>query len=263
MFKRSNQYQHIDAEKARDVLKKIEKELRDKFEEIRKITCSPNTKGRKYEETAQKFFANYLGGVFCFEIRKGILDVELRADEVFNRGENEFDVVAIYKNAIPRLVYDPFVPYDAVAFVTEVKQTLTLPTLRKDLQKLEKLRQLKLVLERFKMSSYQKSEHLYKLDRPARNLFYYELNMSMEKITQCLEEFRDAWDTLLVLKKDMLIANTTLPLVSQLWGSDKHILEGQYSLLKALYFTCYSIPGVFVDSWLLNWNLFRSIAPKK
>ena len=130
-------------EEAEKLLASFEKQLILKFEAIREEIIPPNTKGGEYEEIVKKFFEDYIGDAFEFLTRFGVLDIELKVNSIYKTGENEFDVVAIYRDAVPKLRHHRLVPYDAVAFIIEVKQNLRLSFLKKDLMKLRKLNELK------------------------------------------------------------------------------------------------------------------------
>ena len=119
-------FEHIAKEEAEEYLGAIEKQLTNRFDEIHSQVYNPNSKGFDYESILKSFFNSYLNGAFDFLVRVGVLDVDLDFKTMFNKKQNEFDVVAIYKNALPKLVYSRFVPYDSVAFIAEVKQTLKL-----------------------------------------------------------------------------------------------------------------------------------------
>ena len=86
----------------------IEQELRNRFNELRKQKYNSNTKGYDYEKILKEFFEYYIGGAFDLIIRVGTLDSELKVMSVLKPAENEFDVVALYKNAVPRLVVNRF-----------------------------------------------------------------------------------------------------------------------------------------------------------
>jgi len=110
------------------ILDNIDFTLRNRFNEIRRQHFNPNTKGYEYEKIVAKFFEEYLGGVLDFHVRAALIDSDLKAFEVFSYGENEFDVIATYKSASPRIVLKvgdvKYIPFDSVALLIEVKQTL-------------------------------------------------------------------------------------------------------------------------------------------
>jgi hypothetical protein len=212
------------------------------------------------------FFESYLSGAYEFLVRVGVLDAELKVKSILKPEENEFDVVAIYKNALPKLVYQRLIPYDSVAFIVEAKQTLTLRDLRKDLKKLCKLAELKSEKYRLRLlpKLRDKQGKEVALDRPLRFLFYYESHAKSEKVHEILSgELCKFWDICVILKDKVLLWNSTLPSPFKPrndWQFDRDV---NYPLLKAMWFTSLAIEGVYVDSWLVFWNLFRSIAPEE
>ncbi len=256
---------HIGSEEAREILADIESQLESEFEKKRSKAYNRNTKGHDYEIALSKFYQDYLGGAFDFETRRGIWDAQLEAKSLFSPEENEFDVVAIYKNAVPKLVHDiRHIPYDAVAFVTEISQTLDLSKLRKDLGKFMKLSKLQVSHERFRFRRYADPKAqgqinpVPSISRPVRVLLYYEAEASEKKVFNILTKNGDYWDMFLILKKKILLINTTLPIVSKWFKSDMPILEKSFPLLKAMIFICYSVEGRFVDSLRLFWNLIAN-----
>lgn len=258
-------FNHVSEKEAKRLLGAIEKQLSNRFDEIRSEKYNPNTKGFDYEIVLKDFFNSYLNGGFDFLIRVGVLDVDLKVKSVLKAKQNEFDVVAIYKNAIPKLVYQRLVPYDSVAFIAEAKQTLTLTTLKADLQKFSKLEELKVDSYRLHLLPRIHAvgmEHPF-LERPLRMLFYYEAKAKGEKVHQLLcGELGRFWDICVIFKKNVVLLNSTLPLVKTIKKPEHYNQEPEYPLIKAMYFTCMSIEGNFVDSWLIFWNLFRSILTK-
>lgn len=260
MYKLSDRYQLIEPKEAEKLLDAIETQLENRFCEIYEEKYNPNTKGYDYEEILAKFFEEYLGGAFDFLIRVGLLDMELKVNSVLTPKENEFDVIAIYTNAIPKVVHHRLVPYDSVAFIIEAKQTLTLPNLKADLLKFDKISKLKVANNRPNIIATSRVFAPFKIKKPLRFLFYYEGEIKDEKLIETLEgEHRKAWDICVILKKNIVFLNSTLPYVKTLW-KDAHFARAlKYPLLKGMFFTCLSLEGNFVDSWLIFWNLFRSV----
>lgn len=173
-----------------EVSQGITKQFQDSFTTIRETHYNPNTKGYSYEKILKDFLEKYLGGILDFYVRSAILDSELKCFDIFGTRENEFDVIAMYKNASPKIVMEiqdtHFLSYDGVAFIVEVKQTLTKPSLEKDLKKLSKLSKLSLNHKRFKPSYYHTP--LQEL-RPLHVLFYYETQADVEEISKLIEKY--------------------------------------------------------------------------
>jgi hypothetical protein len=266
MSKSSDIYTPIDPKEAERLFDSIEDQLKRSFEKIRKAKFNPNTKGGDYENIVKTFFEDHLGDAFDFLTRFGVLDAELKANSIFKPIANEFDVVAIYKNAVPKLKHHHLVQYDAVAFILEVKQTLRVWSLQKDLMKLKKLNELKVSARRF--YRYADPRSLGKnmkmiMPRPLRILLYYEglkSKSSMEMVRKTLvDDYPDSWDIFMILKNiPIIVLNKTLPMAftKTYRKFDKH------PLVFAILAICFSVEGYFVDSSRLLWNLFLSIMPK-
>ncbi len=91
-------------------------QLLTRFDQLRNERYNPNTEGYDFEEIVKQFYEDYLGGAFDVKMRMGILDSELKALSVLKSEENEFDVLGIYRNAVPKLVHRRLVPYDKSRF---------------------------------------------------------------------------------------------------------------------------------------------------
>lgn len=187
-----------------------------------------------------------------------MLDVELKINSMLEPRKNEFDVIAVYKNAVPKVIHLRFIPYDSVAFITEAAQTLTLQKLKADLKKLERLNCLQIGRRNICHSS---RTLMFPINRPLRMLFYYESKANADAVEQLLlHERKGVWDILVIMNSHFVIYNTTLPLVTKVWKYGSPTVDLEYPLLKAMFLTCASIEGDFIDSWLIFWNLFRSVA---
>jgi hypothetical protein len=254
----------IPLEEAQDVLNGIEKQLNNRFTEIRSEKYNPNTKGFDYELVLKSFFDSYLSGAFDFLVKVGIIDVNLKVKSLLRPEQNEFDVVAIYKNTLPKLVYQRRVLYDSVAFIVETKQTLTSSSLEADLKKFSKLDELK--IDKYRLRLLPKLIDMpgkeVTLKRPLRFLFYYEAEVEDKEVHRMLcGEFGEFWDICLIFKENVVWLNSTLPLIRRQWGDVPCVRDVNSPLLKAMAYTSVSIEGFYLDSWLIFWNLFRSAAP--
>ena len=121
--------------------------------ELRKcvsLKFNPNVKGQGIELAVKDFMEMYLGSIFDFYNRVALVDAGGMYYRTFSPAENEFDVVATYKTAVPRVVIETeaikYVPLDAVAFVIETKHSLTRRNLELGLRKFSKLLKLPLSL---------------------------------------------------------------------------------------------------------------------
>jgi len=254
----------IPLEEAKNVLDGIEKQLNNRFTEIRSEKYNPNTKGVDYELVLKSFFDSYLSGAFDFLVRVGILDVDLKVKSLLKPEQNEFDVVAIYKNALPKLVYQRLVPYDSVAFIVEAKQTLTSSSLEAELKKFSKLDGLR--IDKYRLRLLPKLMDMpgkeVTLKRPLRFLFYYEAEVDEKEVHRLLcDEFGEFWDICVIFEENVIWLNSTLPLLHRRWRDVPYVRDVNYPLLKAMAYTSVSIEGFYLDSWLIFWNLFRSVPP--
>jgi hypothetical protein len=165
---------------------------------------------------------------------------------------NEFDIVAIYRDACPKIVFENrLVPYDSVAFLVEVKKTLSLPFITKDLEKFEKLNNVRV--------SYRHAES--EMDRPLRVLFYCESEIDSKELKRVLTEKEQSWDLCTILDKGIIAANKNLPFNKQVLGRTQHVFEGRNPLVKMMFFATTSTTKDISKGWMLYWNLFRSTAP--
>lgn len=239
------------------LLESVERELRDKFNQLRNLHYNPNTKGYSYEKALKDFLELYLGGIYDFHVRVPIIDFELETFAVFSSGENEFDIVSTYKTAIPRIVFKAeetaFVPYDAVAFITEVKQTLNKGALKKDLRKLDKLNKLRLG-KRFGVTIGGD----FNIQRPLRALFYYESEISDKTLLELLNKYESAWDLTIVLEDDMILANPSLPIIGKGALVTEIAVSKRYPLLQSMFIITASLPyPTIVNAWSLFVELLK------
>ena len=197
---------------AREILTGINKQLRDRFEEIREQHFNPNTKGYEYEKIVAAFLGDYVSGLFDLHARVGLIDKDLGVFERFRPSENEFDVVATFKNACPGIILKigetKMIPYDAVAFLVEVKQTLTEERLNHDINKLVRLNDFD-CSGRFGLTFTGD----FSINRPLKTLLYYESSISEQALTDILTANAGAWDLLVLFSGNLLYANPALPIV--------------------------------------------------
>jgi hypothetical protein len=244
---------------ATELLTEIENGLKDKFLSVRKKHFNRNKKGYEYEKTLATFLESYLGGVYDFYVRVPLIDHELEALSILSVDENEFDVVATYKTAVPKIVLKAhdtsYIPYDAVAFVVEVKQKLDKTVLEDDLEKLDKLGKLK-VGKRF-------GDHFttkYSIQRPLKILFYYESGTTIDTLIASLNNKRNAWDFMVVLMDGDMFGNPSMPIVGKRYKIDKIVRKTNYPLLRLMLYATTSLPcPPIVNTWDLFLNLLSML----
>lgn len=235
------------------LLEAIGDNLKAEFHKLRDLHYNPNTKGYSYEKVLKDFLESYLGGIYDFHIRVPLVDIDLDVYSVFSSGENEFDVVSTYKTAIPRIILKagatPFLPYDCVAFVVEVKQTVDSSALEKDLKKLDKLARLKLG-KRFGVSIGGR----FNIKRPLRILFYYDSEIADTTALRMLNSYGNAWDVMIIFMDDSIFVNPQLPIVKP----DRISVSKRYSLLQLMFVIASSIPyPPVVNAWSVFDKLLR------
>jgi hypothetical protein len=227
-------------------------QLRNRFAELRDQKYNPNSKGYDYEEIVKEFFEDYMGGAFDLLIRVGVLDNELKVRSVLRLDENEFDVVGIFKDAIPKLVHHRMIPYDSVAFITEVKQTLKSPDLEEDLEKFSKLDKLHVNPRRI-------HNYIEELKHPLRILFYYDCEADRQRMEELLgSKYAKSWDLCVVVTDNLLYLNSTLPIVNSLQPNIPFKIDSNYVLTKTMYYVSAYYRWRYVNGWKLFYNLFRS-----
>ncbi len=203
----------------RELGKQIEHSILKEFERIRPLYYSSVTKGYAYEIVVKRFLREYFDSVLSFDDRVALLDADLKVLSVFTEKENEFDVVACYKNAVPCNVLTiekmKFIPYDGCALVVEVAQTLTKKQVEDDIAKFSKLS--KLVPNRNNPDAKRRfGTHLerpFSVLYPLRVLFYYDAKISDEVLSKILSNNVEFWDILVVIKSGFLVINANLPIV--------------------------------------------------
>jgi hypothetical protein len=132
--------------------------------------------------------------------------------ERFSPSENEFDVVATFKNACPSIIMKmgdtKMIPYEAVGFLVEVKQTLTEERLNHDINKLVRLNDFD-CSQRFGLTFAGE----FSINRPLKTLLYYESSISEGILADILTANVVAWDLLVLFSDNLLYANPALPVV--------------------------------------------------
>lgn len=195
----------------------LQQQLRNEWEELRDIRH--NSKGNEYEKKLVKILEQYFGSLYDIRQRAALVDPDgICFDEFdFTSGEEEIDVVGSFRQANPRIVFEtgeepdtlPWVPYEGVAFVCEVKSQLDKQALDKDLFKLNKVRKLNQSIEnRFGP----KIGAEYTIDMPLRILVYDVASISDSTLNRALKKQIDEWHIVLIVEEDTIILNRELPI---------------------------------------------------
>lgn len=200
-----------------EMLENLEEALKSDWREYRRQSFNANTKGAAYEKALAALLTEYLGEVFEIRTRTAIIDRELDCFQKLSPGQNEIDIVASFKQSKPHIVFESqdmtWVPYNGVAFVCEVKSELKTTSLREDLAKLNKLRELGVdPSDRFGVlisgdSTVQHQMMTLAYDKSSE--------VSEESLVDILENNLTTWDLVLLVEEDVLIANPNLPFSQQ------------------------------------------------
>lgn len=194
-----------------ELLNGLRERLKSRWKECRKQSFSPNTKGAAYEKALANFLKDYIGGVYNIHTRTAIIDDELKCFDLFSIEENEFDIVATYKQSKPQIIFEAesmkWVPYNAVPFICEVKSSLSTSNLRSDLEKTTKLSKI----EREGGFGVTIGGNMT-VDYQLKFLVYDEApSIDMKTVYDILEENMEGWELVLLVEDDELIANPRLP----------------------------------------------------
>lgn len=229
------------------LLESIDRELRSEFDRIKPTSAHSAIKGAEYQESVRDFLEKYLGGRLEFHTNARLVDSELQAFEKMSTKENDFDVVGIFRNAIPKVLIKgkqiTTIPFDAVALVVEVKQTLDASSLRDGLKKLQTLNYMKPSKDRF-LSIVSRFEYTFD-ERPLRWLFAFERSLKSETMDKVLREFpKDTVDFITILENNEIIGRTTLPIYEK-WKEHISPFSGTIEksvLLAILVYLVLSLP---------------------
>ncbi len=236
----------FDTKKEREavsVLEAVSRDIMNEFEESKKAYYDPNTKGGNYEKVVSSFLEKYFGGMLDFHERAQILDVSLDYVDVFPRGGNNFDVVATYKTAVPKVVFTikqtAFVPLDSVAFIVEVKQDVSKSFLEADLKKLKKFSDLKLGQDRMALTVGGE----FAVNRPIRILLYYSDRIDEDELDALLNKYINYWDILIILQNDQIWVSPSLPWAAGILKTPKIFYCPIHALFHGIMTISTSIPA--------------------
>lgn len=233
-----------------NLLDGLRQKLRSRWQEYRRQSYNQNTKGAAYEEALAKLLTDYVGGAYDIRTRTAVIDDELKCLDLFTPAQNEIDVVAVFPQSRPQIVFESegmtWVPYHGVAFVCEVKSSLTTTALRDDLEKTAKLQQIERD-EGFGVTISGSAN----VDHQLKCLVYDKASsVSDETLIEILEDNLNAWDLVLLVEDDEIIANPNLPFSETLnhplyaYGESESegIVYAPNGLLWFLAFISVSIP---------------------
>ncbi|WP_126662015.1 DUF6602 domain-containing protein [Haloterrigena salifodinae] len=199
-----------------DLLTGLRQKLRTQWREYRSQSYNQNTKGEAYEQALANLLTDYVGGAYDIRTRTAVIDDNLDCFELFTPAQNEIDVVATFPQATPQIVFQSqgmtWVPYHGVAFICEVKSRLTTTALRNDLEKTGKLQQI----EREGSFGVTIGGNMT-VNHQLKCLVYDDSsNVNEETMVEILEENLEAWDLVLLVEEDMIIAHPKLPFTETL-----------------------------------------------
>jgi hypothetical protein len=211
------------------IVEGFSEKLRTQWAQHRRQSFNTNTKGKAYEEALRGFLDEYFEGIYDIETRVAVIDAPLNCFDVLTSGENEIDVVATFRQAVPRIILESgdmlWVPWDAVAFICEVKSSLTKGALEDDLEKLAKLNELGPETPNRRFPQHSGRTKLTTGEEPNKEtiardasvehqlkcLVYDEYNTSYESLFEIVHEFTDIWDLILIVDEDVLLISPELP----------------------------------------------------
>lgn len=197
----------------------FKRQLSSKFETYADIHFNYNTKGSYYEKVVASILDDYFGSRFEFHTRAQLIDANMQYLQIFEGRTSEVDVVGVFRNASPRIIISigntKIVPYDAVAFIVEVKSRMDTKSLMSDLQKLQKMSNLHNSNNRFIPKMTREYDVLY----PLRILFYLKRTLRENILRETLEDYITSWDAILILQEDTLIINKELPFFNLIFKS--------------------------------------------
>ena len=221
----------VTEQKPEAIIEGFQEKLRTQWQQHRKQAFNANTKGAAYENALQNFLREYFGDIYNIRTRTAVVDRELKVFNVFGAGESELDVVATYKQAVPNIILQSgdmqWVPYDGVAFVSEVKSKLTASAIEADLVKLAKLNTLGRdnISNRFNRKQTgitqltwpdedgNKQSRNVTINHQIKCLVYDKSSISGERLYNTLCFDTEVWDLVLIVDEELLLISPELPFV--------------------------------------------------
>lgn len=205
----------------------MREKLHSQWVQHRKQSFNNNTKGASYENALKNFLLEYFGGVYKIETRTAVIDAEMKCFDLFTSGESELDVVATFQQAVPGIIFQSgsmkWVPFDSVAFICEVKSEITKPSFEDDIEKLEKVNDLNIAVNRFgqntartqllDMNSGDIVKRDLSVEHPLKCLVYDKKSISAEFLMEYATKNIEKWDLILIVEEDLILVSPELPFV--------------------------------------------------
>lgn len=202
--------------------------LRSKWKNHRRQSFNTSTKGSAYENTLQRFLMEYFSGTYDIRTNTVMVDDELEVFDIFNSGDAEFDVVANFRQYTPSVIFESgdmkWVPYEGVAFICEVKSSLTKSALEDDLEKYAKLYELgkaESFRSRFPQETAQtrlvhegsSQRTSVSVPHQLRCLVYDEQSIAVDTLYDVLAEYTEIWDIVVIVEEGVIIVSPEHPFV--------------------------------------------------
>ncbi|WP_435194703.1 DUF6602 domain-containing protein [Natronomonas sp. EA1] len=199
------------------LFKQIQQQLSRDWEELREIYA--NSKGDAYEQTLSDFLTSYFGGVYDINTKVAVIDKNLISFDVFDfvKGDDEIDLVASFSQAKPRIIFKTgdgngelrWVPFEAVAFICEVKSQLTKQALEKDFDKLKSVSQISESIDN-RFGPMIGGD--YTISEPLQCLVYDRESIADDTLEDILISNHSHWHMILLVDNDVLLLNRSIPL---------------------------------------------------
>jgi hypothetical protein len=206
--------------------KAIEGQIKNNIEGFKYLNYNPNTKGADYEKVICDLLNTYLSSRFEFYTRAQIVDIDMRYTRIFQGGAREIDVVGTFNTTTPKIFlragHSVIMPYDAIALLAEVKSVLTKKRLEEDLEKLEKIMQLRIFEKRFLTQKiFGTTQEVFgfeemRPDKPFRLLVYFKTPKDSTIMEELLSQYSGVWDAVFLVDKENVILNKDLPFAKAL-----------------------------------------------
>lgn len=207
-----------DISSADELTRRFQTQLDHEWQRFRDIDANDTSRGSSYETELSNILESYLGSSYEIVTNCSIMDRDLECFDTFETsGQNEFDVVSLFCQAIPRIVVEEgkirWVPLPSIAFVCEVKSRVDKGRLSSDLDKLSTLRSLEGdPADRFPTKMQGPST----VDRQIHCLVYDQASIANDTFTELLAQSQNSWDMVLIVEENVLVVNETLPFQSEL-----------------------------------------------